>query len=711
MVSWMGLLEASAAGGICIVLFYLVSQFWGEHYRAKYRKILWILIALRMCIPVSSQLFPRLAIVEIPILVLRENGGGQIAEYGGGASSEQTYLLTEGMYGAEKQPIGDMTGKDKAIGQAVGKGMKNQSPADGQAGARPFTLSDMLLLLWACGCVSIMGYYLSVHCAFCANMRRNSRKCRDKGILAAAAKEAWKLGLKTVPQIRLLEGVQTGPFTVGFFRNTVYLPAEGCRGRELQYIIRHELAHCAEKDTGVKLFFIFVNAIHWFNPLVWFMKSLVDQDMELICDERVLEDTTKEERKEYGELLLACIGTDRAGRSVLSTGYVQGLKFLKKRFRNIFNVQKKNGRVAMCILGVLLMVVSGMVGFEAGRTVYAGGQREIAVDRGIELRTDVTGDGAVDRVQVYDDTYRLTTSVLLRATDGKEAQFTYDEDLWASSYLVSGDLSGNGAADIVVMRVSNGMHGEGMVSVLHVVEEGGVYVWQEYPETFLRNPSIDSRQPESFSDIVCTGAEIVEGEERCYLRLTALDLEVFDDSTVQYITCSLQEGGWYIEDIQTVTEDDSSNPVEGAFSERSSVDENPEPVEGQPGEEDVVPKEDEPDSSVQQTESDSHSDDMAELEEMVTAFYRAYFDGDADSIRHYLADSFEDEIEVYDKTSEGITISAIKGLQDAAGKAVGEACEASVEFLEAGEDSYTYLTIELVRAENGWEIVFYGLEK
>lgn len=51
------------------------------------------------------------------------------------------------------------------------------------------------------------------------------------------------------------------------------------------------------------------------------------------CDGKVLADTSKEERGDYSEVLMSCIGTDRTGRLTLSTGYVQGAKFIKRRFR------------------------------------------------------------------------------------------------------------------------------------------------------------------------------------------------------------------------------------------------------------------------------------------------------------------------------------------------------------------------------------------
>lgn len=544
MFSWMGLLEASAAGGICIVLFFLASQLLGERYWAKYRKFIWVLIALRMCIPVCASLFPQPVTVQVPNLVLGERRT---------AGERMGSVPEEGAGSAENE---------QADGTAMAEGRAGRdSHMAEQAGNRGlFTSQDILLMLWACGCIGLLAYYLSVHFVFCRRMKKKSRECTDGAVLSMTADIAAEMGMSKAPRIRIAADTQTGPFTVGFLHNTIFLPDGSYEERDLRYIVKHELAHCAQKDTQLKLLFIVVNALHWFNPLVWLMKAMADQDMELACDERVLKDTSREERSEYSEVLMSCIGTDKAGRSVLSTGYVQGVRFIKKRFRNIFNIRQKSGAAAACVLVAVLMAVSGLVGFEAGRTVYA--KSGIAVDRGIELRTDVTGDGEVDRIWIHDDTYVLTTSVGLQTAEGQSAVFRYNDDMWAASELVCGDLNGNGAADIVVMRYTNGMHGDGPFNVLYVEEEEGTPVWKEYPETFIRNSAIDRDQPDKFGDIACVAVAVIEKDGRHQLRLIAIDWDAFsetgDEDTMQCIDCSWREEGWYIEDIQI---------VEGYYSE------------------------------------------------------------------------------------------------------------------------------------------------
>lgn len=345
------------------------------------------------------------------------------------------------------------------------------------------------------GTAAVLIYYLSAHFFFFRRMMKKSRECTDKRILAESMKIARRVGIKVLPQVRLFSDVQTGPFTTGVFRNIIFLPEKEYQERDLQYILRHELAHCAGRDTQIKLLFIIVNAIHWFNPLAWFMKALVNQDLELACDEKVLAETSGRERGEYSELLMSCIERGRVGGAALSTGYIQGVRFIKRRFGNIFNMQKKSGRAAVCVMTVLLALVSAGIGFQAGRTVYA--RSGDAIEEGADLQVDVTGDGRVDRVRVFDNNDALRTSVGLTDASGAEAWFEYEDDVWAASWLTAGDLNGNGAADIVLMRYSNGMHGTGFFSVLYVEGEPGSFQWLNIRRSLfrIRTSTGSSRKP------------------------------------------------------------------------------------------------------------------------------------------------------------------------------------------------------------------------
>ena len=697
MISWLGLLEASASGGICIVLFFIISQLCGEKYSAKYKRVIWFLIALRLCIPISFSLLPQALTVKMPVYVLDRRENSSMA-------GDTNYSF---VYDSEAAAISEVTEGGLPTTGGVDK-------VGNTTATRGITSQGILIVLWGCGCAAVMLYYLLGNIFFYRKMMQRSESCTNKNILAMTTRLSHELGFKKTPDVRLTSDVNTGPFTVGFFRNIIVIPNIEYHEKDLKYIIRHELVHCVNRDTQLKALFALINAIHWFNPLIWFMKSLIDQDMELACDEKVLSAASQEERSEYSEVLMSCISTSRVNRATLSTGYVHSVKFIKKRFKNIYHSQKKLGKAVACIIVALLILASGLIGFEAGRTVYAG--RRIEIDSGIELRTDVTGDGISDRVYVIDNNDILITNVGLETADGRLAYFYYDDEMWSASSLVSGDLSGNGVADIVVMRISFGMHGTGEPSVLHVTEgeEPGSLMWQRYPENFIHNPTIDMDQPDKFEDIGCVGATVIEENGQHLLRLIALDMVVFDDDTVQCIDCSLQDDGWYIEDMRTITGYLTEDRRDELLRNNNfhSTGEN-EPADT------VIRKTDEASAIAFSVDTDmteaneSVSEDSLEIKSIMSIFTTAYFEGDTDTIQRYLVDAYEWDMDVYSDSdhADEVQINELKGIADDLAGNVGDECVASLEFRNPGEDSYTYLTVEFVKEESGWKIRFYGVEK
>ena len=52
---------------------------------------------------------------------------------------------------------------------------------------------------------------------------------------------------------------------------------------------------------------LWVNALHWFNPFMWYMVRLVERDTELACDEEALRALPPEEHAAYGQTILSAV--------------------------------------------------------------------------------------------------------------------------------------------------------------------------------------------------------------------------------------------------------------------------------------------------------------------------------------------------------------------------------------------------------------------
>ena len=78
------------------------------------------------------------------------------------------------------------------------------------------------------------------------------------------------------------------PFVLGLLHPRIYLPY-GLDEKTLGYVLAHERYHIRHFDHLVKLFAFILLCLHWFNPLCWLAFILMSRDMEMRCDEWVLD--------------------------------------------------------------------------------------------------------------------------------------------------------------------------------------------------------------------------------------------------------------------------------------------------------------------------------------------------------------------------------------------------------------------------------------
>lgn len=110
----------------------------------------------------------------------------------------------------------------------------------------------------------------------------------------------------------------------------------------------------------------------------------------------------------------------------------------------------------------------------------------------------------------------------------------------------------------------------------------------------------------------------------------------------------------------------------------------------------------------------AHSEDWYAVHTLTNLFAAVYFSGNADILKSYLADSFTGTVDVYTSPSPEAmpNVVALKGLNAVGDMEVGSVCHPSVEFSTGIEgDSYSYLSLTVIKEATGWKVQSYGLEK
>ena len=145
------------------------------------------------------------------------------------------------------------------------------------------------------------------------------------------------------------------PFVLGVLRPKIYLPST-LSAEEQKYIILHEQYHIKRLDHLVKLLAFLALCIHWFNPLVWLSFFLAQKDMEMSCDEAVLQTLGAHIRADYSASLLS-LSTGR--RVVGGTPLAFGEGNAKGRIQNLLTWNKpRKWVVALAALVCVAVVAS-----------------------------------------------------------------------------------------------------------------------------------------------------------------------------------------------------------------------------------------------------------------------------------------------------------------------------------------------------------------
>ncbi len=143
----------------------------------------------------------------------------------------------------------------------------------------------------------------------------------------------------------------TEPFSFG--RN-IYLPFNLDPSKQT-YILLHEQAHIRRGDPIWKVLSLVALALHWMNPLCWLAYHLAVRDMEMSCDEAVLNKLNHDGRAAYSTLLLNLATGQSIGGTVLPFAEDSP----KKRIQNILKWKKPSTRqfLFFTVIATVIMVL------------------------------------------------------------------------------------------------------------------------------------------------------------------------------------------------------------------------------------------------------------------------------------------------------------------------------------------------------------------
>ncbi len=215
----------------------------------------------------------------------------------------------------------------ESIDRIVNPILHDTLASDGMTSANPTQIwSFVVSQLWLLGMVLMMLYAV---CSCLWLMWRMKTATLYQKNAEMAASHGRRIVIKQSEYV-------DSPFVLGFIRPVIYLPYH-LEESDLKHVISHETAHIRRKDHWWKPIGFLLLSIHWFNPLIWIAYIFLCRDIEAACDEKVIKEMEKEERKGYSTALLHC-SVHR--RSIMVCPLAFGEVGVKDRIKHVMNYKR-----------------------------------------------------------------------------------------------------------------------------------------------------------------------------------------------------------------------------------------------------------------------------------------------------------------------------------------------------------------------------------
>ena len=190
-------------------------------------------------------------------------------------------------------------------------------------------------------------------------------------------------------EILLSDKIRT-PFVMGVLSPKIYLPWDTPQ-EERRFIIAHERQHIHRGDPLWKLLGYAALCVHWFNPLVWLAFFLGGKDMEMSCDEAVLNRLGEGIRADYSQALLR-LATHK--RQIAGMPLAFGEGETKGRVRNMARWRRPKVWVSG-ICAVLCLVVLAVCALNPQKSDSTPVGAVVTTEKPLNIRAEASARSAV----------------------------------------------------------------------------------------------------------------------------------------------------------------------------------------------------------------------------------------------------------------------------------------------------------------------------
>lgn len=281
----------------------------------------------------------------------------------------------------------------------------------------PKSITDILFIIYILGVVAFLCFYLFSYIRLRLILKKGDDISQEK-----RQELQHILSENKIKNIKIIsvKGINSA-FICGIFSPVLVLPAERETDKK---ILLHEIMHLKSFDSLQNILWCLLRCLHWCNPFMHYIFNTIGNDMEMLCDQRVLEKLEGEELRDYGVLLLNEVNKKYA-RMPGTTSVSNGGKNISKRIEAIVRFKKYPkgmALVSVCIAIILsLPCLFVSAGFSAdSTTIYWLPRNEYEYQKALaytRINRCTTIAGAID---TYAKALMEDNSIMLLAASPEE---------------------------------------------------------------------------------------------------------------------------------------------------------------------------------------------------------------------------------------------------------------------------------------------------
>ncbi|GEM_PF-159725 len=222
---------------------------------------------------------------------------------------------------------------------------------------------EFAAVVWSSGVLILLIYSLLINFVIRYKIRKTVVHGQNDSVISILeeCRKIMKIS-KYIPVI--FQSYVNAPALYGVFRPVLLMPEDitnKLNEEELRHVVLHELSHYRHKDNAAGLVLLLLNAIHWFNPLIWLAANKIREDRELVCDQQALSYIKVNEKRNYARTIVKILELFSEKQFIQSaSSIIQGRSSnMEWRLKFIKAIKSKSTKLAAFV--TVLVILAGVL--------------------------------------------------------------------------------------------------------------------------------------------------------------------------------------------------------------------------------------------------------------------------------------------------------------------------------------------------------------